>query len=221
MSRIVWQFSPAILIMVGALLAATGGFWQSWRQANFNKLIQAKNDEIITLQQNNLSTITGGDSFAEMGIQVPDTASGSVAIPMFIHHGKFPIYDVEARIVDLDEMERVRQLPDHTQFVAALSGITLNIGSLTPGFARGTGTVLQHPSGKDFNYNVFFVARNGSWIQEFRMKWNGKGWSIANRISGLSEGKQLFSRVTEDYPRDASGAVVSNKTPNNSTEQQK
>jgi hypothetical protein len=59
---------------------------------------------------------------------------------------------------------------------------------------------LQHPSGRDFSYNVFFVARNGSWTQQLRMKWMGNGWSVATRISGLSEGKELYRNVTPDYP---------------------
>jgi hypothetical protein len=184
-------------------------------------LIQEKNNQIITLQQDNLSAVTGGDSFAEMAIQTPDTVNGSIAMPMFVHHGRFPLYDVEARIVDIDELERLRNSPDQTQFMTALNGILINVGSLTAGTARGTPTILKHPSGRDFNYNIFYFARNGSWIQELRMKWNDKGWSIANHIFGLSEGKELFSRVAEDYPRDSSGAVVWNKAPGSSEEKRK
>jgi hypothetical protein len=74
-----------------------------------------------------------------------------------------------------------------------------NVDLFNPGFARGPMVTLQHPSGRDFSYNVFFVARNGAWYQQLRMKWIGNGWSVATRISGLSEGKELYRNVTPGY----------------------
>jgi hypothetical protein len=82
----------------------------------------------------------------------------------------------------------------------ALQGTEVSVGSLTPGFARGPMIALQHPSGRDFSYNVFFVARNGAWTQQLRMKWMDNGWSVATRIFGLSEGRELYRNVTPGYP---------------------
>src|SRR5664279_1105941 len=93
---LLWQFLPAILIVSGGALAAAGGFWQAVRQSNFNSELRRKNDKIIELQQESAGAITGGGSFAEMGLQVPDVTTGVVALPVFIHHGKFPLYDVSA-----------------------------------------------------------------------------------------------------------------------------
>jgi hypothetical protein len=191
--RTLWQFLPAILI-VG------GGFWQAVRQSSFNSELRQKNEKIIDLQQQNAGAITGGDSFAEMVLQVPDTTTCAVALPIFAHHGKFPLYDVSAHIVDLGEHRRLIAAKNHAAALAALQGTEINVGNLTPGFARGPMGTLQHPSGKDFSYNVFFVGRNGSWTQQLRMKWIGNGWSVAARIFGLSEGKELYRRVTPDYP---------------------
>jgi hypothetical protein len=170
------------------------------RQSNFNSELRQKNDQIIELQHQSAGAITGGDSFAEMVLQVPDVTTGAVAMPIFAHHGKFPLYDVTARIVDLGEHWRLSAANNFLAAITALQGTEVSVGSLTPGFARGPMVALQHPSGKDFSYNVFFVARNGSWTQQLRMKWMGNGWSVATRISGLSEGKELYRNVTPNYP---------------------
>ncbi len=208
MTRTLWQFLPALLIVGGGVLAACGGFWQAVRQSYFNSELRQKNDEIIRLQQESAGTITGGDSFAEMVISVPDIATGAVAIPGFAHHGRFPIYDVTARIVDLGEYQRLTAAKNHKAATAALLGTEVTVGNLTPGFARQPSVVLQHPTGRDFSYNVFFVARNGAWTQQLRMKWIGNGSSVATRISGLSEGKELYLNVNANFPLGPDGKVA-------------
>ncbi len=205
------------MIVAGGLLAASGGFWQAVRQSNFNSELRQKNDTIIELQQQNAGAITGGNSFAEMVIQVPDVATAAVALPSFAHHGKFPLYDVTARIVDIGEHRRLVTAKNFVAATTALQGTEVSVGSLTPGFAKGPMVMLQHPSGRDFSYNVFFVARNGSWIQQLRMKWIGNGWSVANRISGLSEGKELYRVVSPNYPLGPNGEVEWEDAPNSGT----
>lgn len=198
--RTLWQFLPAVFIVAGGFLAAFGGFWQALRQSNFNSELRQKNDKIIELQQQSAGAITGGDSFAEMVLEVPDITTGAVALPVFAHHGKFPLYDVTARIVDVGEHRRLEAAKNYMAATAALHGTEVSVGNLTPGFARGPMVKLQHPSGRDFSYNVFFVARNGAWTQQLRMKWMDNGWSVATLIVGLSEGKELYRRVTSNYP---------------------
>lgn len=211
--QVAWQFLPAILIVGGGLLAASGGFWQAVRQSNFNSELRQKNDKIIELQQQSAGAITGGDSFAEMVIQVPDIATGALALPMFAHHGKFPLQDVTARIVDVGEYQRLKAAENPVAAAMALRGVDVNVGSLTPGFARGTAVTLQHPSGRDFNYYVFFVARNGAWTQQLRMKWIGNGWGVATRITGLSKGEELYRNVTTNYPLGPNGDVEWQEAP--------
>ncbi|OCK59970.1 hypothetical protein LMTR3_20455 [Bradyrhizobium sp. LMTR 3] len=42
-----------------------------------------------------------------MALQVPDPSSDSAVIPLFIHQGKYPLYDVGVRIFDLDDHRRL------------------------------------------------------------------------------------------------------------------
>jgi hypothetical protein len=206
-SRLIWQFAPALLVFMGAVLVAAGGFWSSWRQSNFNATLTQKNNEITHLQLESANAITGGNSFAYMSLQVPDPKTGSAAIPVFVHQGKYPLYDVKARIVDLDEHRRLTELKDFDSASKAIVGTTVNVGNLTPGFAASFTVALPHPSGQVFSYNVFYVARNGAWVQSLRMRWVGDGWAIANRVYGGPDNKQLFLDVSANYPLNEKGEV--------------
>jgi len=63
-------FFPAMVVFVGALFVAAGGFWASLRQSNFNAEIRQKNEEIARLQSESTNTITGGYSFAYVMFQI-------------------------------------------------------------------------------------------------------------------------------------------------------
>jgi hypothetical protein len=197
-------FYPAMLAFVGALLVAAGGFWASYRQSNFNSEIKVKNEEIARLQIENANTLTGGDSFAYMALSIPDPATSAIAVPVFIHKGKYPLYDVTARVVDIDAIARAKHQVPYDQ--TPLLGTTLRIGNMTPSFAfSGVGS-LSH-FGRDFNYNVFFVARNGSWTQQLRMHWTGNGWATANQVEWFGRDGKPFVEISEDYPRNANGEI--------------
>jgi hypothetical protein len=201
MTRI-WAFLPAILVFAGAVLVAFGTLWTAWRQSNFNAAIIEKNAEIARLQRESANAITGGDSFAYMLLSVGDPNTGATVVPVFVHHGKYPLYDLEARIVDLDAPRTTENL----------RGRVFQIGSLTPGFSTST-AALAHPSGRDLSYNVFFVARNGAWTQQLRMRLVGDGYAIANKITGLAEGKEIFRDVSQNYPRGPDGEVEWERKP--------
>jgi hypothetical protein len=205
--RFLLQFAPALFVFSGAVLVAVGGFWSSWRQSTFNATLTQKNNEIAQLQLESANAITGGNSFAYMLLQVPDHKTGSTAIPVFIHQGKYPLYDVQARVVDLDEHVRLTAAKDFISASKALLGTSISVGNLTPGFSSTGGIVLPHPSGQNFSYNIFFVARNGSWVQSLRMRWTGNGWALANKVIGGPENKELFREVSADYPLNDKGEV--------------
>jgi hypothetical protein len=78
---------------------------------------------------------------------------------------------------------------------------------MTPGFAVTSAARVAH-HGKDFNFNIFSVARNGSWLQKPRMRWVGDGWASASKVTGgLGGGKELLREVSANYPRGGNGEV--------------
>jgi hypothetical protein len=195
-----WPLAPALVIAGGATLVALGGFWAAYRQSHFNAELRQKNEEIARL--------TGGDGFCYIAFQIVDMNGQSVnansmpddlmLIPNFIHQGPYPLYDVSANIVDIDALGK-----DVTR-----AATPANVGNIAPGsYAKTIGIRISH-HGKDLNFNIFYVARNGSWPQQLRMRWVGNGWALANKVTeGMGGGKQLLLEVNANYPRNAGGEV--------------
>ncbi|MBQ8101290.1 MULTISPECIES: LapA family protein [unclassified Afipia] len=197
-------FYPAMVVFVGAVLVALGGFWASWRQSNFNQEIRKKNEEISALQKDSMEAVIGGDSYAYIIFQAFDREgkipNGNampdqlLLVPMFIHRGKHPLYDVSARIVDLDLMKK--------NINSAMNNYS--VGNMTPNLAATTAHQILH-EGKDFSFNIFFTARNGTWTQFLRMPWIGNGWGSAIKV--IRDGRVVFREVSDNFPRTSDGKV--------------
>jgi hypothetical protein len=196
-------FFPAIVVACGALAVAFGGFWASFRQSNFNIELREKNEEIARLQRENASLITGGDSFAFAGFRIfssDGTMFNANAIPdqlllnPFIYHkGQYPLYDVAVRFANL----RVQPVDDSP---------TYPIGEMPVGLGKTTQIRLMHPGkGNDIEFNIFFSARNGLWVQVFRMRWVGDSWASADKVTRGSE--EIYSEVSPNFPRREDGSA--------------
>lgn len=86
-----WQFAPAIVVFLGALVVAGGSFWAAFRQSNFNADIRNKNEQIEKLQQENIRILKGSEYF-HFTVSAPD-ANGSYRL-MSVNSNDLPIYDV-------------------------------------------------------------------------------------------------------------------------------
>jgi hypothetical protein len=198
-------FFPAMVVLVGALVVAAGGFWAAWRQSDFNMEIRQKNEEIVRLQRENANAITGGDSFAWAAFQIFGADGNAVnahampddllLVPAFINQGIYPLYDVSVRFANVARGQPVN-IND------ALRGYP--IGNLAPGAATMTGIRLPH-HGKDLEFNVFFSARNGMWTQFLRMRWVGDGWAMANKV--MRGTQELHREVSTNFPRQEDGSI--------------
>jgi hypothetical protein len=195
-----WPLAPALVIAIGAVFVAIGGFWAAYRQSHFNDELRQKNEQIARL--------TGGDGFCWIAFQIVNAGGQPVnanampddlmLIPSFIHQGPYPLYEVSANIVNVDELRKD----------AARAMTQANAGNFAPGsYAKAIGVHILH-HGKDINFNIFYVARNGSWLQKLGMRWIGNGWALANRVDeGMGGGKQLLIEVSPNYPRNSVGEV--------------
>jgi TIR domain len=184
---------------------AAGGFWASLRQSNFNAEIREKNEEIAQLQHEGANAITGGDSFAWVAFQIfgaDGTAVNAYSmpddlllVPNFIHQGKYPLYDVSVRFADV--------APDRPLDVTSAMR-SYSVGNLAPGLAATAGIRLAH-HGKDFAFNIFFAARNGTWTQFLRMPWVGDGWGSATKV--LRGTQEIYREVSNNFPRQQDGSI--------------
>lgn len=174
-------------------------------QRKVMKLAQ-QNAELSTQQ---LHTVTGGDSFCYMGFNF----QSSTPIPVFSHCGRYPLYDLGVRIVDIDRMTKKAERGEPP---ALSDSIEMKIGELQPGmgtFARGLS--VPFPSQTCQRFNIFFSARNGMWNQLLRLRRIGDHWSVALRvIIHPKPGEPLppdplpaLERIDPDFPRGSDGSI--------------
>ncbi len=183
---------PAGLIFIGVIITAIGAYWAAIKQSEFEHELRVRNDKIAELSQNAQNSVTGGDSFCYMRFRDVGPSIGQLFV---IHNGKYPIYDVEARIVDLDMYTKEK---NHEEKLKALMGINIHVGNLGPGFARDITTWKETIPGQ-LRLNIFFVARNGSYTQKFRRVRVKDGWATAILVD--HNGKYVHEDVSTNYPR--------------------
>lgn len=203
MSNLITQIGgPTILIFLGGIIAAIGAVWASYEQNTMSDRLDKKNEEIIRLNRDISSSITGGSSFCYI-----TTTRDAQPATMLIHSGDHPIYDVSARIVDLDLFEKVKGR-SLTEILSADRSLTL--GGMPPSSSRILGQIL--PTDSDYKrFNIFFSARNGFFTEVLRMKRIANGeWARAIKVTNsptTGEPKTLFEQVDAEYPRGEDGMV--------------
>jgi hypothetical protein len=160
-----------------------------------------------TLAKENISTVTGGDSYCWMDISFQ---FGRPTLT-FIQSGKYTLYNVTARIVDVNRMRK--QLERH-QPISLSDDIWLDLGEVQVGRAFFRHDVLLPFSDEEAqSFNIFFGARNGMWTQELRLRKVAGQWSSALRVWFSSIGgstppdKPVFEQGREGFPRNEKGQV--------------
>ncbi len=209
---------PYILIVIGVVLSTIGGFWLSHISTREVKHelqtvkteLTIKNDKIQELNNFILSSITGGDSFCYLEI-------GSIAqtndhgLLVLVQQGKFPLYDLNIRIVDLDKFDKIKE---NLSFEKLASIETrLNLGTLSPSIAQMLGPI-SFPGKTNLRFNIFAIARNGGTTQVLRMKLIDNKWVRANKVtrSFFKENsftdEVVYEKIDKEYPRDLKGNVL-------------
>jgi hypothetical protein len=168
----------------------------------------AQNEQISRPQQENVNAITGGDSFAYVGFQIFGMDGKAVnahsmpndllLVPIFIHKGKYPLYDVNVRFADIEG-------PMELNFAAN----AYRIGNMAPELGSMSEIRLPH-HGKNIAFNIFFSGRDGLWTQLLRMLWVGEGWASANKV--MRGFQEIYRDVSANFPRQKDGSIEWEKT---------
>lgn len=143
--------------------------------------------------------ITGGDSVCYFF--GPSTREDTWGDMLVIHSGAHPLYDVVARICDIDEFvkykdEMIQRFPH-----PAVDQI-VQLGNLVPGHARFSPIGLSLGQSGYRRFNIFFTARNGSFTQLLRCKRVGGQWVFATRITRGND--VVLEKVDEQFLQGAS-----------------
>ncbi|MDD2133614.1 hypothetical protein [Pseudomonas kurunegalensis] len=205
---------PAVLACFGALVSASGAIWASYEQNKSQRLAEAQtveirrlNTKILSLSEESkvlakegIASVTGGDGFAYVDI-LKGHFSNAFS-PVIATESAYPQYDISIRFYDEDQ--------NHLAQIA--NPLMLGVATLPPGHSVVERIPAFDVSGKqDYaRFNLFISARNGSFIEELRLRKVDGEWYSAFRVfkSGLA-GKSalLIERAMSKYPRSIDGSL--------------
>jgi hypothetical protein len=153
--------------------------------------LENKTDEL-------LSSISGGDSYCVFAL-TNDDENAPTNLLMASHEGKHPLYDVVARVVDLDDFEG-RSYPTSLIDFQAQDSV-FSLGDMIPAHSLVAGQVANSNAGIK-RFNIFWSARNGSFTQVLRYAFDGQIWHMATRIrkNQGAESELIYEKIPEGYP---------------------
>ena len=211
-----WGFKEVVNIFGPTFFLAswiTGQFFRVKKQVKVESSLNVMEDRLKqlldTLEQKTMDLIghvSGGKSFPWLQFGMIDNSTGNATL-MVVHQGEHPLYDVAARIVDLNKFELIKNQLSIANFRQADTSI--EIGNLIPGHASMVGPWKIEGVDKQ-NYNVFFTARNGRFTQLIRMQKFDGNWQIATKVTNGNE-EVVFEQVSEGFPRDDEDRVIWDK----------
>lgn len=164
-----------------------------------------KSNEIARLNREVAKSITGGNSFCYLALTLGGGETNTPNI-VFVHKGRYPLYDVGVRIVDLEKWGRLGKkltMQDLRQ-----TDTYINLGNLSRNQVSLKGTLKLPDSGQQ-RFNIFFSARNGFWNQALRLKRVSGHWRMASKVTRRLNGKTVtvYRKVDSDFPRNEAGQV--------------
>jgi hypothetical protein len=119
---------------------------------------------------------------------------------MVINGGAHPVFEAQARLVDLECLAKIDVSTIKTVEALHVCDTRFNIPVIAPG--RG-GTIGQLPQGEGAvrRFNVFWLARNGNWLQRLRLAKIDGNWRSASQVIRGEE--ILLEELPPDFPKDA------------------
>jgi hypothetical protein len=149
--------------------------------------------------QETINTITGDNSFAYLMISYPTSAGATLVA---VHKGRYPLYSVGARFVDLQKFYAMNNGLSPTRLNIAAGATDINIGDLFHDSASVQGNVVFDDAGEQ-KFNIFFSARNGRWTELLRVRRKDNTWYQAIRVlRRVDETHEsiIFEQADTDYP---------------------
>ena len=154
----------------------------------------ASSDTIAALAKQNISEVTGGDSFCyvEMGT-VPRDFMASV-----VRKGKYPLFDVHVTITDLNALDTGKPTSVNTRTFPKID--------LVRGLSHRLGLYPEDPKVEYKRFNIEISARNGYFTHLLRIKnLKERGWTWATLVNaGYFTGKKgiVLEEIHPEFPKD-------------------
>lgn len=137
----------------------------------------------------------GGDSFCAFNICLQEE---NQSYWLAVTHGKYPMYNVSARVIDLDlydETSRRPQVEDAETYIE-IGDLSLDGAHISKLFDLGDSSSRR--------FNVFFAAKNRSVVQNIKYKLVDGEWTWATKV--FDETGEL-ARLDHNFPPDDLGNI--------------
>lgn len=167
------------------------------QQVLLERRLRVQAEEIARLHQRTLNTVTGGGSFCYFNFAY----DGQVML--LAHQGEYPLFDVSARVVDLD-LHRALPRPFTLEHFG-LAEVNLPIGTLAPGRVTVWKKGLDPAELPEGGLNIFFSARNGWFTQQLRFAKVDGRLRTAYRV--IRDEAVILEEIPDDFPRGEDGNV--------------
>jgi len=166
-------------------------------EASVNRTLQAIEEKTADL----VDHITGGESVCYL---IGPQPVGDIWTQLvLVHVGKHPLYEVSARIVDLDEFDKIKD--NLTSNNIQQAELYRQYGNLVVGHVRMLQENIVLGSGNSRRFNIFFIGKNGSFTQLLRCQRVAGIWLFATKV--VRSDNIFFENVHEGYPRKPDGSV--------------
>jgi hypothetical protein len=170
---------------------------------SFQSVLQQNQQQFSTTMngtKENINNITGGDSFCFLDVFYPNDPGPYWTA---FQRGGYPLYEVEARVVDVNKFDKLIAGNSAANISIATSGSNtiLKINNLSPKQAHaGRGPLSLDASGHQ-KFDVYFMARNGFWTELLRLQRQHDKWYEAKRVLRIDDGKEriIFEQVDKGY----------------------
>lgn len=182
--------------------------------ASSQEELRKKSDEVAELNRNIADIVSGGDSFCY--INMFPTSQKSLYL-IIANDGQYPMYDVDIRIVDLKEFEKAfDDLKGHTEMYRGLDLLSegevnrhIRVGNIPPKTALSRTIEYEKPEGsKRVDFNVFISARNGSFVELFRIREVKGKWYYAFRVFKTGDRENILKEfIQPGFPKGVDGHV--------------
>lgn len=183
---------PTSLIFVGAIISAVGAVWA---QIDSNR----QNHEILELNQKITNTVTGGDSYPDIGpvFVAKHGEQGDIRYLHLTHFGKYPLYDLVVIVTDLEKLDQLRKRGGPYNMNEYMW--RFHIGTIGKGFEQKLMEV-PNPKAETMRFNIISFARNGQFNQRCVYKKINGEWVTASRL--VKEGQVVFENVGPKFPKE-------------------
>ncbi len=192
------HLGPASVIFIGVIISALGALWAARQQGKSAEALRNKSDEIAALNREIAQSIIGGDSFCYLSVS-PLKQPDDQALLTLVHQGKYPLYDLGVRIVDVDKFQQVVSR-DFSALDLFKIDTNVSVGNLAVGQAAMIGN-MRLPSLHELRFNIFFSARNGFFVQLLRLRKVNGVWRQAIRVTRRHDGPEavILEKIDSEY----------------------